>query len=193
MGDPTKDFSVADYLSDVNAMRHGSEKIRLMKKYFQKMSTKYNTAGRRRFTPEDRIVLQVLSFFEERMSTVALSDTYHDDIVELPGYQSVAYWQGQGTTDDDFGEISKIDVEIGSDGTKVTQSGIVAFMADKWAVLHTVKSKRVAAKVFEPEALTNYYYQFRDLYMNDLTMNAVVFVLKDYTAPTQNSTKTKKA
>lgn len=194
MGNPTADFSVADYLSDVNAMRHGSEKIRLMKKYFQKMSTKYNTAGRRRFTPEDRIVLQVLSFFEERMSTVALSDTYHDDIVELPGYQSVAYWQGQGTTDDDFGEISKIDVEIGSDGTKVTQSGIVAFMADKWAVLHTVKSKRVAAKVFEPEALTNYYYQFRDLYMNDLTMNAVVFVLKPYTAPTnQNSTKTKKA
>lgn len=193
MGDPTADYTVEKYLSNVNAMRHGSEKIRLMKKYFQKMSTSYNTAGRRRFTPEDRIVLQVLSFFEERMATVALSDTYHKDIVEMPGFQSVAYWQGFGDDENDFDDISAIDVEIGSDGTKVTKSGIVAFMADKWAVLHTIKSRRVAAKVFEPENLTNYYYQFRDMYMNDLTMNAVVFVLEDYKAPTtQNSTRSKK-
>lgn len=180
MGDSTEAYTVDQYLANVNAMRHGSEKIRLMKKYFQKMSVKYNTAGRRRFTPEDRIVLQVLSFFEERMSTVALSDTYHKDIVEMPGFQSVAYWQGTGESDNDFDDISSINVKIASDGTSVSQSGIVAFMCDKWAVLHTIKSKRVAAKVFEPENLTQYYYQFRDLYMNDLTLNAVVFILADY-------------
>ena len=184
MGDPTANFSVEDYLSDVNAMRHGSEKLRLYKRYLKKMSVKYNTAGRRRFTPEDRMVLQVLSFFEERMATVALSDTYHKDIVEMPNYQSVAYWQGQGEDDSDFDEVSKIDVEIASDGTKVTQSGIVAFLCDKWAILHTIKSRRVAVKHFDPEALTQYYYQYRDLYMNDLTMNAIVFTLEDYTAPT---------
>lgn len=180
MGDSTQAYTVEQYLSNVNAMRHGAEKLRLMKKYFQKMSVKYNTAGRMRFTPEDRIVLQVLSFFEERMATVALSDTYHKDIVEMPGYQSVAYWQGTGESDNDFDDISSINVDIASDGTTVSKSGIVALMADKWAILHTIKSKRVAAKVFEPEDLTMYFYQFRDLYMNDLTLNAVVFTLEDY-------------
>ena len=90
MGDPTADFTVEEYLSDVNAMRHGSEKIRLYDKYIGRMSVKYNTAGRKRFTPKERKVLQILSFFDERMKTVALSDTIHDDYVKLApeGYQS---------------------------------------------------------------------------------------------------------
>lgn len=179
MGDPTAAYTKEDYMANVNAMRHGSEKIRLMKEYFKKMSTRYNTEGKKRFTPEDRIVLQVLSFFEERMATVALSDTYHKDIVEMPGYQSVAFWQGN--SDDSFEEVSKIDVKIGSDGTAVEQGGIVAFMADKWAVMHTIKNKRVAAQHFDIEDLTLYEYQFQDMYMNNLTMNAVVFTLEDYT------------
>ncbi len=188
MGDPTADFSVEEYLSDVNAMRHGSEKIRLYDKYIGRMSVKYNTAGRKRFTPKERKVLQILSFFDERMKTVALSDTIHDDYVKLApeGYQSVPFWQGQGEDDDDFDEISKIDIDIASEGTKtnITQSGIVAFLCDKWAILHTIQSRRVAVKHFDPEALTQYYYQYKDKYMNDLSMNAIVFILKDYTAPT---------
>ena len=146
------------------------------------MSTSFNTEGKKRFTPEDRMVLQVLTAFEERLNTVALSDTYHDDIVSMPNYQSVAYWQGEGKDSGafTFDELSKIDVKIDTN-TTVEQSGIVAFLCDKWAILHTIKSRRVAAKVFEPEDLTQYYYQFNDMYMNNLTMNALVFVLKDYT------------
>ena len=43
--------------------------------------------------------------------------------------------------------------------------------------MHTIISRRVAAKVFEPENLTQYYYQFTDRYLNDLSMNGVIFVL----------------
>lgn len=187
MGDPTADFTKEDYLSSVNAMRHGSEKIRLYMKYMGKMGVKYNIAGRKRFTPDERMVLQVLSFFEERMNTVALSDTYHDDLVRLgKNFQSIPFWQGQGDDDNDFGEVSKIEVDIASEGnkTKISQSGIVAFLCDKWAILHTIVSRRVAAKDFEPENLVQYYYQYQDRYMNDLSMNAIVFTLEDYTAPT---------
>ena len=183
MGDPTADFSVEDYLSDVNATRHGSEKIRLFKKYFGKMSTKYNVGGKMRFTPDERIVLQVLSFFEERLATVALSDTYQKDTVELPGFQSIPYWQGSGVDEDDFDEISKIEIKTAS-GDTVEQSGIVAFLCDKWAILHTLKEKRIGVQKFDIENLTLYEYQFRDMYMNNLTMNAIVFTLEDYTAPT---------
>lgn len=180
MGDDTQAFTVEEFLASPKAMLYASEKLRLFKQYFKKMSSLFNTAGRKRFVPEERMVLQILSAFEERLNTIALSDTYHKDIVEMPNYQSVAYWQGSGESFD-FDSCSTINVKTGSANDAVEQSGIVAFLADKWAILHTIKTKRVAAKVFEPEDLTQYYYQFQDLYTNDLTMNALVFVLKDYT------------
>lgn len=182
MGDPTQAMTVEQFLASKDGLLFASEKIRTFKQYFKRMSTSFNTEAKKRFTPEDRMVLQVLTAFEERLNTVALSDTYHDDIVSMPNYQSVAYWQGEGKDSGafTFDELSKIDVKIDTN-TTVTQSGIVAFLCDKWAILHTIKSRRVAAKVFEPEDLTQYYYQFNDMYMNNLTMNALVFVLKDYT------------
>lgn len=186
MGDPTEDMTVEQFLADKKGLLFASEKIRTFKQYFKRMSTSFNTEGKKRFTPEERMVLQVLTAFEERLNTVALSDTYHNDIVSMPNYQSVAYWQGEGSDEKSFtfDELSKIDVKIDTN-TTVEQSGIVGFLCDKWAILHTIKSRRVAAKVFEPEDLTQYYYQFNDMYMNNLTMNALVFVLKDYTAPTE--------
>lgn len=182
MGDPTHAMTVEQFLASKEGLLFASEKIRTFKQYFKRMSTSFNTEAKKRFTPEDRMVLQVLTAFEERLNTVALSDTYHNDIVSMPNYQSVAYWQGEGKDNGafTFDELSKIDVKIDTD-TTVSQSGIVAFLCDKWAILHTIKSRRVAAKVFEPEDLTQYYYQFNDMYMNNLTMNALVFVLKDYT------------
>lgn len=186
MGDPTADYTKEQYLANVNAMRHGMEKIRLYMSYMHRMSTKYNTAGRKRFTPRDRMILQVLTFFDERCKTVALSDTYHDELVRMGNnYQSVGFWQGSGDDDeDDFTNVSTIDVKIASDGTAVKQSGIVALACDKWCILHTIKKKRTASKMFEPEGLQNLYYQTQDMYWNDLTLNGIVFTLEDYTAPT---------
>ena len=184
--DPTTSITVNEYLNNVNCMRHGMEKIRLYMSYMHRMSTRYNTAGRKRFTPRDRMILQVLTFFDERCKTVALSDTYHDELVRMGNnYQSVGFWQGSGDDDtDDFTNVSTIDVKIASDGTAVKQSGIVALACDKWCILHTIKKKRTASKMFEPEGLQNLYYQTQDMYWNDLTLNGIVFTLEDYTAPT---------
>lgn len=183
-GDTTKDFAVADFLSSQEALIYAAEQIALYSDYIGKMSTMFNTANKARFTPDDRKVLQVLSAFEKRMQFHALSDVYHDELASLPGHQSVAYWQGFGNGGS-WSEVSKIIVKPSSytEGDATTVSNVVAFLADKWAVMHTIIEHRVAAKVFEPEDITQYYYQFTDRYLNDLTQNAIVFVLNPYTAP----------
>lgn len=180
-GNLSTSMTASEFRNDPKAMLFMTEKLRLYKDYFKKMNTIFNTAGKKRFTPEDRIVLQVLSAIDQRLRTVATSDTYNKDIVEMPGFESVAYWQGTG---EDFGfdNVSSINVKISSDGTAIEESGIVALLVDKWAIMHTIKKQRVAAKVFEPEDLTNYYNQFRDMYANNLTLNGLVFVIKDYVA-----------
>ena len=64
-----------------------------------------------------------------------------------------------------------------------TLETVVAFLADKWAVMHTIIEHRVAVKREDPLDLDLYFYQFTDRYLNDLTQNAIVFVLNPYTAP----------
>lgn len=174
-------LTVEDYLNDPDALRHGVATMANIKDYLGKMSTVFNTAGYKRFVPRERLVFQLLSAFARKYDSVAQSGTFNKELTELPLFQSVAFWQGSGTSFA-WEDVSKINVKIDSDGTAISQSNVVGFMADKWAIMHTIKSKRVAAKVFEPENLTQYYYQFTDQYANNLTMPAVVFVLNDYTA-----------
>lgn len=183
-GDTTKDFSVADFLDSQEALIYAAEQIALYSDYIGRMSTMFNIGNKARFTPDDRKVLQVLSAFEKRMQFHALSDVYHDELAALPGHQSVAYWQGFGNGGT-WSEVSKIIGKPTSyeSGDATTVSNVVAFLADKWSVMHTIIEHRVAAKVFEPEDIVQYYYQFTDRYLNDLTQNAIVFVLTPYTAP----------
>lgn len=183
-GDSTKDFSVADFLSSQEALIYASEQIALYSDYLGRMSTMFNLENKARFTPKNRKVLQVLSAFEKRMQFHALSDVYHDELASLPGHQSVAYWQGFGNGGT-WSEVSKIIVKPSSyeSGDATTVSNVVAFLADKWGVMHTIVDHRVAVKVMEPEDLELYFYQFTDRYLNDLTQNAIVFVLNPYTAP----------
>ena len=183
-GDATKDFSVADFLDSQEALIYAAEQIALYSDYIGRMSEMFNLENKARFTPDDRKVLQVLSAFEKRMQFHALSDVYHDELASLPGHQSVPYWQGFGNGGT-WSEVSKI---IGkptsyTTGNATTVSNVVAFLADKWSIMHTIVEHRVAAKVFEPEDIVQYYYQFTDRYLNDLTQNAIVFVLNPYTAP----------
>lgn len=177
-------FSVDDFLNDPDALIYAAEQIALYKDYFQTMSTCFNAEGKMRFTPSERIVLQVLAAFEKKMQFRALSDIYNKELASLPGHQTVPYWQGFGDDATNgpavWSEISKVVGKTYGDADAAdptTVSNIVAVMADKWAIMHTIVSRRVAAKVFEPEDLTQYYYQFTDRYLNDLSMNGLVFVL----------------
>ena len=171
------------FMADADALRWAAGEINLYSKYIGKMNTLFNTEGKARFVPEERKVLQVLSVFEKALNTVSYANTFHDEFVKLgngENYESVPYWQGFGT-DADFDTVSKIKVETSS-GAQITQSGVVAFLADKWAIVHTIKSHRIAVKDFNPEAVTQYFYQYRDAYMNNLTMPAIVFTLEDVSA-----------
>ena len=184
----TANISVEDFLNDRKALNWAKSELIFYKDFLKKMSVKFNTAGFKRFTPDEDLVVQVLARFEQYLNAVAESDTYHNEILQLPGHQTIPYWQAEG--DLSFDDTSEIKVETApaegaTPAVVVNQDGIVAFFAHKWAIMHTIVTKRTAVTRFDPEAVTQYYNQNTDRYMNNLTMPAIVFVLKDWTAPTQ--------
>ena len=178
------------FLADDKCMRFAAEKLDEYSGYFKAQSSLFNIDGEDKFTPRSRQVLQVLQRFESRMRSVSYADAYNMEFVTLPNHMTVPFWQGFGTNTGaiDFDNVSAIKVKTAS-GDTVSKSGIVAFLADKWAIMHTIQSRRTAVTRFDPEALTQYYIQHKDMRWNNLQMNAVVFTIED--KATQNESKKK--
>lgn len=149
--------------------------------YLQEQTKMFNVGGNTRFIPRNRLVCQVNAKWQKKVESVSYSDAYNIDYVRLPYFQPVSCWQGMGKSAA-WDDVTAIDVTT-SGGNEVKQSGIVAIMVDKYAIAHTIRSQRVAVTRFDPEAVTQYYYQFRDQYLNDLTLNGIVFTVEDYVAP----------
>lgn len=149
--------------------------------YLQEQTTMFNVGGKTRFVPRDRLVVQVNAKWQKKVESVSYSDAYNIDYVRLPYFQPVSCWQGMGKKAA-WADVTAINVTT-AESNEVSASGIVAIMVDRMAIAHTIRSERVAVTRFDPEAVTQYYYQFRDQYMNDLTLNGLVFVVQDYVAP----------
>ena len=169
------------FLKSPDALRYASKILGLYMDYLRKPTVLFNTDNRVNFIPEDRFVCQILSDFKSSMDSVALSTTFNDKFVELPYHRAVPYWESTTATAGvalSFDSVSAINIKI-DDTTTIEKSGIIAFMCDKWAIIHTIIKHRVAAKYFEPEAITQYYYQNQDRYINNLSLNACIFTLED--------------
>lgn len=173
--------SVEVFMADPDAMRFASAQMLLYTRYLKQQSTLFNTRGLVKFVPEGRLVTEVNSAFESALFETAYSDTYHDEIIRLSDYYSVPWWQGSGvqgvsTAPTDFDQVTAIDVSVSAGDIK--QSGIVALMADKYAIMHTIRQERIASQYFEMEDLTLYAYQNRDSFIENLGQNAIVFIIE---------------
>lgn len=169
-------MTAAEYLNDKDALADGAMTIMEYADLFKKRSSEYNTMGYKRFTPNKRLVLQLLSKFDKQLKYHMRSNTFHEDLVKIPNYDTVPYWQSSKKGDRD--KIN-VDIDVSGNKTQVQQSGIVGLLCDSWAIVHTIKNRRVAAKQFEPEHLIQYYNQFQDCYYNNLGMNGIVFIVAD--------------
>lgn len=168
--------TVEAFLKSNEAMRWCANTISEYSNYMTKMSVNFNTAQRTRFTPKDRQVLLILSKFDKAMKTWGLSMTYNPEYTTLTGYDTISSWQS--SNDYSFDTVSSINIKTANNET-VDETGIVALLCDKYAIMHTIKARRTAVKYFDPEALTTTFNQQRDQYSNDLTQNAIVFIVKD--------------
>ena len=176
--------TAAKALSDKEFLRFASKTIAMYKKYLAGASTKYNEGGYLTFTPADKLRFIANTEFSKALDAYLYSDTYHNEFVNLPGYEEVAYWQGQGEADGD-GDRLKIDVKVDVSGvaTSVEQDGIVAVMFDDEAAAVCNTNYRVTSQYNGRGEYTNYFYKWDAMYMNDVLENCVVFIIEDSENP----------
>ena len=181
-------LTAAQALSNKEFLRFAAQTIKLYTEYVKDLSKKYNDGTYLTFTPEDRLHLVALTQFDSALSTYLYADTYHDTFVKLNGYETVRYWQGQGTNDNDLSERSKIIVTPstmeGVEGKQVTQNYILAVMFDSEAAAVCNEDDRVTSQWNPRGEYFNYFYMWDAEYLNDTAENCVVFTLADPVIPT---------
>ena len=72
-----------------------------------KMSTLFNINAKERFTAREDLHLTLLSTFKNSANVYLQSDTFNEEYTALPNSETVAYWQGSGTTYS-FEDVSSI-------------------------------------------------------------------------------------
>ena len=151
----------------------------------EKFSVLYNaSADIPRFTPADKLVVEILGKFASATASYLDINTYHKELVALPMYEEVAYWQGSGTGFG-FNDVSTVSIvneslaTAGNETGTITQSGIIAFVHDVDAVASIIMNRR-SNSIYNPRAERFNIFEKADKgYAVDLTENGVVFYIAD--------------
>lgn len=160
-------------LTDKAFLRYAALQMRLYIKRLSRMSKLFNIGQKERFTPKDLLHVVLLTDFVAGSEMYLQSDTFHKELVSLPNYEEVPYWQGSGTTYD-FDDISQIKISNAS-GNDITVKGVIGVMFDRDA-LGVANVDRRTTTNYNPKAeFFNNWYKFDARYFNDLNENFIVF------------------
>ena len=170
-------LTVANCLRDIDFLKYATMQINLWTKRMGVMSTLFNDEGNTKFTDKDNLVIDVLQDFASATATFLEADTYHKELVSLPMYNEVAYWQGSGQTFA-FADTSKINVKI-DDTNTVEKSGIIAVAYDYLAIGTTINQPRTTTERNNKDEYTNYYNKANIGCFNDLGENGIVFYIAE--------------
>ena len=169
--------TVADALRNVDFLKYATREIKTTIDNMRNMSTLFNSEDIPRFTTSDKLVVEILSQFNSASETYLQADAFHNELVKLPNFESVTYWQGAGTSFA-FDDVSKIHIkntEISAE--EVTQGGIVAFIHDYDSVASCIYNRR-SNSIYNPRAERLNVFEKADKgFAVDLSENGVVFYM----------------
>lgn len=168
-------ISASDALTDEGFLKYASYTMSLYIDRLKSMSVLFNVGGKQRFTPTDDLHVVFLSNFAKASDMYLQSDTFHKELVSLPKYESIPYFQGT-STDYDFDSVSTIDIKTAS-GNAISVSGIIGVMFDRDAVGVNNFNRRTTSKWNAKAEFTNYWNKCDARYFNDLNENCVVFFI----------------
>lgn len=183
---PTATLTLAQALEDIDFLKYATKEIKETITHMGNMNVNFNVAGYNTFTSKENAVVEVLESFASACATYLESDTYHNELVALPKYNEISYWQNPGTgIKFDFDKVSSIKVKHSdiNSGTAISKSGIICFIRDYENVAAYFGNRRTWEVVNERDNVTIHGDQARKGYAVDGHANAVVFYL-EYIEPT---------
>lgn len=176
---PTATLTRAQALEDADFLKFAAKEIRETIKHMQNMNVNFNVQGYETFTPRDNLVVEMLGHFASAYTTYLEADTFHNELVALPKYNEVDFWQSSGVSFD-FDDCSAIKVKhTDIDANAISQDGIICFVHDTENVA-CYFGERYTWEVVNPRSrVVIHGEQARKGYAVDDHANAFVFYIED--------------
>lgn len=174
-------------LVDPDFVKFAVNYIRKYVKYMSMPSKLYNEEGLVRATDRDNMNIFALTDFVAAEEAYLENDAFQN-IIKLPGYIEVGYWQGNkgASSINDFATNSSIKVTPSSQEgqqspTDVEQSGIICALLDRQAVCIGLNKRRSGSFYNQIDGYENLSSSASVQYINDLSENGVIFYIEDST------------
>lgn len=132
---PTETLTVGTCLRNADFLKYATKEINRTISNMAKMSTVYNVDNYPTFTTRDKLVIEMLTEFDSAAKTYLQADTFHKELVSLPNFEAVPYWQSSGKNFlfEDCSKISLKGDNLITDENltgEVVQGGIICFLHD---------------------------------------------------------------
>ena len=166
-------------------LRYATNVIRKYFKYLSMPNVNYNVAGLVRATQRDNMHFLANTTFVAGLESYLYADTFHEEMVSLKNYTEVAYWQGNLDSDNTSinlpADVTAIEVIPSSEKGQlspqsISQSGIIAVMADRQAMGIGLNKRRSAAFNNVMDDITTVKMSATQQLFNDLSENGVIFI-----------------
>lgn len=180
-------IDAAAALYDPDFLRFAGRVIRNYIKYMAKPSVLYNTAGRVRATSRENMHVMLLTEFVSATEVFYESGVYNRDLIQLPYYTEVEYWQGTGDSAPNYDDVSTIKVKAPSAADKddpMEITGVIGIVCDREAIGIGLYDRFSAADRNNRNRYTNYTEGATIQHFIDTSENAVIFVIQDEVTPT---------
>lgn len=195
---PSTDLTRDTALINPEFIRYTTKRMGDMIRYMERPSTLFNENGVVRATRRDNMHSFLLGEFAAASKIYLQSDTFWKELVELPLFKEVSFWQsmagttttGEGAeavttvnTMPDFDTASTIKLAKLSSSTAqttkaVNKSGVIGAFIDREAIGTTIYKRNTTTDRNNDAEYTNFSAKARMGYYNDVgNENAVVFVL----------------
>lgn len=135
--------------------------------FIEKLTPNYNDGTVERHTPRENLVVEVNDKFEKAYSVYLKSNTFHEEMVALPQYNTVPYW---------FDSAEPTTIEGKFDASDdYTINGVIAIMRDENAVKCTLDRERVVAFYDQWNDRTPIKHTYEKRYIVDSSQNCIIF------------------
>ena len=170
-------------MADTDFLKFASMTINLYVKRMANMSRIFNSENYARFTPPERMRVTMLADFTAACTSYLQANTYHDELVALPKYTEVMYWQGIGDAKSGFEYTGTVNL-VTADGYTIKQDHVIAMLSDEEAIGLTYDNRRSKSSYNASGEYTNFFEKADMGYFNDYSENAVIFTVGELAVPT---------
>ena len=176
-------------MTDPDFLKYAAKQINQTVGYMQDMSEAYNVGGYMTFTDRENLRVEMLADAAASFDTYLMADTFHNDLIKLPGFEKWNKWACTGNAGGSFATNSAIKVQhddfivaVTNPTGVIAQDGIIAFVHDIEHVAAYFGHRR-SWEIYNPKDDVYVHGETaRKGYGVDPNANGVVFIVK-YVAP----------